>query len=57
MLDRVTKRTDLKSEIVTIVRLLMKQSPPIYGDLPAPDPLTLENPILPTAEEGAEAAK
>lgn len=38
MLDRVTKRTDLKEEIVTIVRLLMKQTPAIHGDLPPPDP-------------------
>jgi acetyl-CoA carboxylase carboxyl transferase subunit beta len=38
MLDRVTKRTDLKEELVTIIRLLMKQPPAIKGDLPAPDP-------------------
>jgi len=37
MLDRVTKRTDLKGELVTIVRLLMKQSAPVKGDLPAPE--------------------
>ncbi len=37
MLDRVTKRTDLKEELVTIVRMLMKQDPAIHGDLPAPD--------------------
>ena len=37
MLDRVTKRTDLKDELVTIVRLLMKQAPPVKGDLPAPE--------------------
>lgn len=37
MLDRVTKRTELKEELVTIIRLLMKQGPAIHGDLPAPD--------------------
>ena len=36
MLDRVTKRTELKDELVTIIRLLMKQTPAIKGDLPAP---------------------
>jgi acetyl-CoA carboxylase carboxyl transferase subunit beta len=36
MLDRVTKRTDLKDELVTIVRMLMKQPPPVKGDLPSP---------------------
>ena len=36
MLDRVTKRTELKDELVTIVRILMKQPPAIKGDLPAP---------------------
>ncbi len=36
MLDRVTNRTDLKEELVTIVRLLMKQPPAVKGDLPPP---------------------
>lgn len=38
MLDRVTKRTELKDELVTIIRLLMKQPSPVKGDLPAPSP-------------------
>ena len=37
MLDRVTKRPDLKDELVTIVRMLMGLDAPIKGDLPAPD--------------------
>ena len=37
MLDRVTKRTDLKEELVTIIRLLMRQDPAVHGDLPAPE--------------------
>lgn len=36
MLDRVTHRRKLRDELVTILRLLMKQSPAIKGDLPAP---------------------
>jgi acetyl-CoA carboxylase carboxyl transferase subunit beta len=36
MLDRVTPRTELHEELVTIVRMLMKKSPAIKGDLPAP---------------------
>lgn len=42
MLDRVTHRKALKDEIVTILRLLLRQGPAVKGDLPAP--------------EGAEAA-
>ena len=36
MLDRVTKRTDLKDELVTIVRMLMRLPPAVAGDLPPP---------------------
>jgi acetyl-CoA carboxylase carboxyl transferase subunit beta len=36
MLDRVTKRTELKDELTTIVRMLMKMDPQVKGDLPAP---------------------
>ncbi|MEO9865831.1 MAG: acetyl-CoA carboxylase, carboxyltransferase subunit beta [Yoonia sp.] len=42
MLDRVTKRTELKDELITIMRLLMKQPPAIKGDLPAPEAETPE---------------
>ncbi len=38
MLDRVTKRTEMREELITITRMLMKQPPAIKGDLPAPDP-------------------
>ncbi len=37
MLDRVTHRKKLKDELVTILRMLLKQTPPIKGDLPAPE--------------------
>ena len=36
MLDRVTPRTELREELITIVRMLIKKSPAIKGDLPAP---------------------
>lgn len=36
MLDRVTPRTELREELITIVRMLMKKSPAIKGDLPPP---------------------
>ena len=36
MLDRVTPRTELRDELITIVRMLMKKSPAIKGYLPAP---------------------
>jgi acetyl-CoA carboxylase carboxyl transferase subunit beta len=36
MLDRVTKRTELKAELVSIIRMLMGMPPAVAGDLPAP---------------------
>jgi acetyl-CoA carboxylase carboxyl transferase subunit beta len=36
MLDRVTHRTNLRDELITITRMLLKQSPAIKGDLPKP---------------------
>ena len=38
MLDRVTKRTDMREELITITRMLMNQPPAVKGDLPAPTP-------------------
>jgi len=38
MLDRVTPRTEMRGELITIVRMLMGMSPEIKGDLPAPEP-------------------
>lgn len=39
MLDRVTDRREMRSELITIVRMLMKMPPPVAGDLPAPGDL------------------
>ncbi len=48
MLDRVTQRKDLRDEITTIVRLLMRKSPAIKGDLPPPENVDTED--KPTSE-------
>jgi len=37
MLDRVTKRTELREELITITRMLLGLPPAVKGDLPAPD--------------------
>ena len=37
MLDRVTHRKDMRDELITIVRMLMKLPPEVKGDLPAPE--------------------
>ena len=49
MLDRVTRRTDQREELITITRMLLGQPPAIRGDLPAPE--------AETAEKGKETAK
>ena len=36
MLDRVTHRRNLRDELITITRMLLRKSPPIKGDLAAP---------------------
>ena len=40
MLDRVTPRTRMREELITITRMLLGLPPAIAGDLPAPDPAT-----------------
>ncbi|SLN62920.1 Acetyl-coenzyme A carboxylase carboxyl transferase subunit beta [Falsiruegeria litorea R37] len=42
MLDRVTKRTEMREELITITRMLMNQPPAVKGDLPAPEPEVVE---------------
>ncbi|MFV1601429.1 MULTISPECIES: acetyl-CoA carboxylase, carboxyltransferase subunit beta [unclassified Phaeobacter] len=37
MLDRVTPRTEMRDELITITRMLLGLPPQIVGDLPAPD--------------------
>ncbi|MEM1301509.1 MAG: acetyl-CoA carboxylase, carboxyltransferase subunit beta [Pseudomonadota bacterium] len=43
MLDRVTKRTEMREELITITRMLMQQPPPVIADLPAP--AEIESPV------------
>jgi len=38
MLDRVTPRTKMREELITITRMLMGLPPAVRGDLPGPDP-------------------
>jgi acetyl-CoA carboxylase carboxyl transferase subunit beta len=38
MLDRVTHRTKMRDELITIIRILLNKSPAIMGDLPKPSP-------------------
>jgi len=40
MLDRVTPRSEMRDELITIARMLMGLPPAIAGDLPAPEQVT-----------------
>jgi acetyl-CoA carboxylase carboxyl transferase subunit beta len=51
MLDRVTPRTKMRDELITIVRMLMREPPAIRGDLPAP----ADEPALAAPEAPPEA--
>ena len=54
MLDRVTKRTEMREELITITRMLMNQPPAIKGDLPAPEPEAEDTAPEAPAEEAAK---
>ncbi|MGR3839867.1 MAG: acetyl-CoA carboxylase, carboxyltransferase subunit beta [Cognatishimia sp.] len=54
MLDRVTKRTEMRDELITIIRMLLGLSPAIKGDLPAPS--ATEQAAEPAAEPESETA-
>jgi acetyl-CoA carboxylase carboxyl transferase subunit beta len=54
MLDRVTHRRDMKSELVAITRMLMGLPPAIAGDLPAP--IRTEEPSLPATKDAKAKA-
>ena len=55
MLDRVTDRRELRDELVGILRMLMQQPPPVWGDLPPPADPVLED-HADDSEDGAETA-
>lgn len=50
MLDRVTKRTDMRDELISITRMLLNQPPAIRGDLPPP---TEQEQIAPLPDDKA----
>jgi len=54
MLDRVTPRTEMRDELITIIRMLMDMPPAVKGDLPAPampDPVVPETPAKDESKE------
>ncbi len=55
MLDRVTPRTKLRDELVTILRMLQKQDQAVAGDLPPPTPVEIPDPA--PVEPAPEAVK
>ncbi len=60
MLDRVTPRTEMREELITITRMLMGLPPAVRGDLPAPAPdaeAVAQNATTKTEETPAENSK
>ena len=55
MLDRVTKRTAMREELINITRMLMNLPPAVRGDLPAPEPAA--EPVEEAKAEPAKTAK
>ncbi|MCI2399502.1 acetyl-CoA carboxylase, carboxyltransferase subunit beta [Aliiroseovarius subalbicans] len=53
MLDRVTHRRDMKSELVTILRMLTGQTPAVAGDLPKPEDVPAAPDAVAEAATGA----
>ena len=53
MLDRVTPRTEMRDELISITRMLLGLPPAIAGDLPAPDAST-EAEQTPAAADAAK---
>ena len=56
MLDRVTPRTELREELITVTRMLLGLPPAVKGDLPAPDKVAATPPAR-AEEQPAKAAK
>ncbi|MFV0410554.1 MAG: acetyl-CoA carboxylase, carboxyltransferase subunit beta [Paracoccus sp. (in: a-proteobacteria)] len=44
MLDRVTKRTDLREELITILRIMTGLPPAVMGELPSPEAVAASEP-------------
>jgi len=56
MLDRVTARKDLRDDLITICRMLMRNSPAIAGDLPKPEDVPVAS-LKPNAKQPVEDDK
>ncbi|WP_425044514.1 acetyl-CoA carboxylase, carboxyltransferase subunit beta [Primorskyibacter sp. S87] len=52
MLDRVTPRTDMREELITITRMLLNLPPQVRGDLPAPSGSTADEKAAGKVETG-----
>jgi acetyl-CoA carboxylase carboxyl transferase subunit beta len=62
MLDRVTPRTEMRDDLITIIRMLMRKPPAVKGDLPAPElPAEIAPPVAaddaPAKDAPAKAGK
>mgnify|MGYP005843430863 CR=1 FL=1 len=57
MLDRVTPRTEMREDLITIIRMLMRMPPAVKGELPAPELPAEIAPPVPAAETPKTAAK
>ncbi len=55
MLDRVTHRSKMREELITILRMLMGLPPAVAGDLPSPEKATAQN--KPAEAKPAKAKK
>jgi acetyl-CoA carboxylase carboxyl transferase subunit beta len=56
MLDRVTPRTEMREELITITRMLLGLPPAIKGDLPPPAAAFEENTVTDNANETPDEA-
>ncbi|WP_296766180.1 acetyl-CoA carboxylase, carboxyltransferase subunit beta [Sediminimonas sp.] len=53
MLDRVTPRTKMRDELITIIRMLLNEPPAVRGDLPAPETSAVAAGTAPALTGGA----
>ena len=56
MLDRVTKRTEMRDELITITRMLLGLTPAVKGDLPPPSPEVSDDTAATQPEKAEEQA-
>ena len=51
MLDMVIKRTEMRDTLASVIRMLLRETPPIKGDLPRPDPVLEPEPEAEVAQQ------